>query len=34
VLLAQWNSPAPPRSDTELLESDARAPLEPRPAAA
>ncbi|WP_239166199.1 PP2C family protein-serine/threonine phosphatase [Actinoplanes italicus] len=31
VLLAHWNSPAPSRSDTELMESDARAPFEPRP---
>ena len=29
VLLAQWRSPAPARSDTELLESDIRTPMQP-----
>jgi hypothetical protein len=28
VLLVQWRSPAPPRSDTELSEADNRAPLD------
>jgi hypothetical protein len=28
VLLTQWRSPAPPRSDTELSEADNRAPLD------
>jgi hypothetical protein len=34
VLLTEWTSPAPARSDTELPESDARAPFGPRPPAA
>jgi hypothetical protein len=29
VLMTQWRSPAPPRSDTELPEADNRAPLDP-----